>query len=121
MKNREDTEMVGAFKSCYNELNGKSHHLTLAVLDNECSHTVTEYITLENTDLQFAESHNHIVNATKHDCKTTKYHTIATVCTIAPTCPIQLYAQCMTQTKATLNSMQTSRRNTNKLTYKAIN
>ena len=37
MKNREDEEMVLAFKSCYKELNDKGHHPTLHVLDNECS------------------------------------------------------------------------------------
>ena len=40
MKNREDEEMVSAFKSCYKELNEKGHHPTLHVLDNECSRAV---------------------------------------------------------------------------------
>ena len=51
MKNREDTEMVIAFKSCCSKLNIKGHHPTLYVLDNECSRTVKEYITSEKTDL----------------------------------------------------------------------
>ena len=40
MKNREDEEMVMAFKSCYNKLHEKGHHPTLHVPDNECSRAV---------------------------------------------------------------------------------
>ena len=33
MKNREDEEMISAFKPCYNELNSKGQHPTLHVLE----------------------------------------------------------------------------------------
>ena len=39
-KNREDEEMISAFKSCYNKLNSKCHHPTLHVLNNACSQAV---------------------------------------------------------------------------------
>ena len=121
MKNREDTEIVVVFKSCYNELNIKGHHSTQHVLDNECSCAVKDYITSESTDLQFVELYNHRVNEAKLDCKAAKYHTIATLRTIDPTCPTQLWIQFMPQTKATLNIMQISRIDTNKLAYEALN
>ena len=35
MKNREDKEMIFAFKLCYNKLNLKGHHPTLHVLDSK--------------------------------------------------------------------------------------
>ena len=44
-KNREDEEMISAFKSCYNKLNLRDHHPTLHVLDRECSQAVKKYIT----------------------------------------------------------------------------
>ena len=91
MKNREDEEMVSAFKSCYKELNDKGHHPTLHVLDNECSRAVKEFISSERTDLQFVESYNHRFNAAENGCKAAKYHTIATLCTIDPACPVQLW------------------------------
>ena len=69
MKNREDEEMVTAFKSCYKELNTKGHHPTLHVLDNECSRVVKQFITSEQTDVQFVESYNHRVNAVEHGYK----------------------------------------------------
>jgi hypothetical protein len=105
MKNREDTEMVIAFKSCYTELNTEGHHPTSHVLDNECSRAVKEYITSEDTDLQCVEACNHMVNTVEHGCKAAKYHAIATLCTINPTCPIQLWDQDDTQHNAHITNL----------------
>ena len=99
-------------------------HITLRgilnVLDNECSLAVTEYITLEKTNLQFVESYNRRVNAAKHGYKATQYHTTATLCTTDPTCPIQLWDQCMPKIEATLNIMQTSQIDSTKSAYEAL-
>ena len=121
MKNREDEEMVSAFKSCYKELNEKDHHPTLHVIDNECSRAVKEFISSEKTDLQFVESYNHRVNAAEHGFKAAKYHTIATLCTIDPACSIQLSDRLVLQIEAILNIMQTSRIDSTKLAYEALN
>ena len=83
--------MVEAFKSCYNELNAKGHHPTLHVLDNECSRAVIDYVAKQRTEIQIVDAHNHRVNAAEHGCKAAKYHTIATLCTIDPNCPNQLW------------------------------
>ena len=56
MKNREDTEMVISSKSCYTNLNTKGQHCTLHVLDNKCCSAVKEYITSEDTNLQFDQN-----------------------------------------------------------------
>jgi hypothetical protein len=40
MKDRENEDMITAFKICHDELNSKGHHPTLHVLDNECSRAV---------------------------------------------------------------------------------
>ena len=91
------------------------------MLDNECSRAVKEYIISEDTDLQFVESYNHRVNAAKHDYKATKYHAIAMMCTINPTCPIPLWDQFVPQIDTTLNIMRTSQINSTKSAYKALN
>ena len=108
MKNKEDTEMGIASKSCYTKLNTSGHHPMLHVLDNECSCAANEYITLENTDLQFIESYNHKVNTVKHSYKAAKYHTIVTLCTIDLTFPIQVGEKSMLQIETALNIIQTS-------------
>jgi len=121
MKNREDKEMVTAFKSCYNELTTKGHYPTLHVLDNECSSAVKEYITSERTDIQFVEAYNHRVDVAKHGCKAAKYHTIDTLCTIDPSCPVQLWDRFVPQIEATLNIMRTSQIDKTKSAYEALN
>jgi hypothetical protein len=108
MTNREDTEMAIVFKSCYTKLNGKGQHLTLHVLDNKCSHIVKEYITSENTNLQIVEFSNNSVNVAKQGYTATQYHTIAILCTIDTTCPIQLWDQSMRKIETTLNIIQTT-------------
>jgi hypothetical protein len=121
MKNREDAEMVLAFKSCYTELNAKGHHPTLHILDNECSRAVKEYVSTERTDIQLVEAYNHRVNAAEHGCKAAKYHTIATLCTIDPSCPVQLWDRFIPQIEATLNILRTSRIDRTKSAYEALN
>ena len=63
------------------------------MVDNECSRAVKEYVTSEETDMQFVESYKHRVNTAKHGYKAATYHTIATLCTVNLTCPIQLRNQ----------------------------
>ena len=91
MKNREEKEMIIAFERYYEELNTKNHHPTLHVLDNKCSGIVKEYIISKRTYLPFVEPYNHRVNATKHGCKTVKYHTISMLCITELTYPIKLW------------------------------
>ena len=121
MKNRGDTEMIIAFKSCYTPLNMKRHHPTLYVLNNECSCAVKEYIISKDTNLQFVESYNRRVNAAKHGYKAIQYHTIVILCTIDQTCPIQLLDKFMPHIETTLNRMCISEINTTKLAYKVLN
>ena len=109
MKSRHDEKMVEAFKSFYDELNAKGHHPTLHVLENECSCAVRDYVAKQRTEIRIVEAHNHRVNAAEHGCKAAKYHTIATLCTIDPGCPIQLWDLFIPQIEATLNILRTSR------------
>ena len=48
-------------------------------------------------------------------------HYFATLCTINPACPVQLWDKFVPQLEATLNIMQTSRIDTSKSAYKALN
>ena len=82
---------------------------------------VKEHITSERTNLQFVESYNHRVNAAEHGYNVAKYHTLATLCTIDPVCPVQLWDICVPQVEATLNVMWTSRINTSKSAYEELN
>ena len=50
-----------------------------------------------------------------------KYHTIATLCTINPACPVKLWDRFVPQIEATLNIMRTSRIDSTKSAYEALN
>ena len=46
-------------------------------MDNETSKAVKDYITKEETMIQYVEADNHSVNASKHAIKTIKNHFLA--------------------------------------------
>ena len=77
MRNREDTQLVMASKSCYTKSNTKGNHPMLQLVDNACFQKGTVYITSEDINLKFVESYNHRVNTAEHGCKAVTYHTIA--------------------------------------------
>ena len=94
--------------------------MTLVLIGKKVK-AVKEYIKSKCMDLQFVESCNHRINAAEHGCKAVKYHMIATVCIIDPACPVQLWDRFVPQIEATLNTMRTSRIDSSKLAYEALN
>ena len=120
MKSRKDEDMVATFKNIYDELKAKGHEPSLHVLDNECSKAVKNYITSEETRIQLVEPHNHRVNAAEPAVKSVKYHTIASLATMDPNCPIQLWCRFLPQIEITLNILRTSREDGTKSSYEAF-
>ena len=117
MKSRKDEDMVATFTEIYEELQAKGHQPALHVLDNECSKAVKNYITSQETGIQLVEPHNHRVNAAEPAVKTVKYHTLASLATLDPNCPIQLWCRFIQQIEITLNIMRTSRQNNTMSAY----
>ena len=75
------------------------------------------YITVEQTEIQLVEPHNHRVNAAEPAVKSTKYYTLANFATLDPNFPIQLWCKFTKQIETTLNILRTSRRDNSKSAY----
>lgn len=67
------------------------------------------------------EAQNHKVNVAEPAVKSAKYHTIAILCTIDPSFPVQLWDRVLSQLEATLNILQISRTYKGKSAYRALN
>ena len=103
--------MVECFKEIYNYLEERGCKQKLNVLDNECSRAIKSQIRKEGTKNQLVEPHNHCVNAAKTAVKAAKYHFIASLATVLPNCPLQIWDQFIPQVQSTLNMLRKSRRN----------
>ena len=90
MKNRTDKSMLEVFKEIYEELEAGNCSPKLHVLNNECSKAIKKFITTSNSKIQLVEPHNHRVNAAETAVKTAKYHLLAALATVDPTCPLQV-------------------------------
>ena len=91
MKSRKDEDMIASFQGVYDDIEARGHKPALHVLDNECSKAVQNYIISEDTGIQLVETHNHRINAAEPTVKCVKYHTVASLATMNPNCPIQLW------------------------------
>ncbi len=78
-----DASMVTAFTEVIPTLKARGYHLTLNVMDNECSATVKKYIRSENISIHLVPLHNHQVNAVEQAITTFKDHFIAALATAA--------------------------------------
>ena len=91
MKNRSDASMIEVFQDVYRMLQQRGTNPSLHVMDNECSKAIKTFIADQQTTIQLVEPHNHRVNASEVAVKTAKYHFIASLTTVAPECPLQLW------------------------------
>ena len=87
-------------------------------MENECSCAIKAFIKKEKVNVQLIEPHNHRVNANKHAVKAVKYHTIAALSTVSPTCLLRLWEKMVPQIQDTLNLLRTSRRSSSICAYK---
>ena len=62
-------------------------------MDNECSRAIQAFIKIEKTDIQLVESHNNCVNTAKPAVQAVKYHMIAALSTVDPTCPLRRWGE----------------------------
>ena len=106
--------MIECFKDVYSYLETRGCKPKLHVLDNECSRAIKKQIKSEGTKIQLVEPHNHRVNAAEPAVKTAKYHFIASLATVSPDCPLQIWCQFLPQVQMTLNMLRTSRRDLTK-------
>ena len=110
MPTKTDAAMIAAFRSILEALDQNSIPIHLNVMDNECSKTVAAYIRTNDIKLQLVPPHNHRVNAVERAIATFKDHFIASLSTVDPTCPIQLWDEFLPQVELTLNMLRMSRR-----------
>ena len=120
LRNREDSSMVECFKDVYSYLEARGCKPKLHVLDNECSRAIKQQIKTEGAKIQLVEPHNHRVNAAEPAVKTAKYHFIASLATVSPNCPLQIWCQFLPQVEMTLNMLRTSRRDPSKSAHDAL-
>jgi len=120
MKSRNDECMVATFKDIYEYLQSKKLAPKLHVLDNECFKAVQRYIKGQQVNIQLVEPHNHRVNAAETAVKAVKYHMLAALATIDPTCPLQLWDKFLPQIQDTLNLLRTSRRDSSVSAYQEM-
>jgi len=117
MKNRSEASMVEVFQDVYRMLQQRGTNPSLHVMDNECSKAIKTFVADQKTTIQLVEPHNHRVNAAEVAVKTAKYHFIASLATVAPECPLQLWCSFLPQVETSLNLLRTSRRNPMKSAY----
>ena len=89
-------------------------------MDNEHSRAIQAFIKQEKIDEQFVKPHNCRVNAAKPAVKAVKYHTIAALTTVNPTCLLQLWNKMVPQIQDTLNTLRTSQQNSKILAYEHV-
>ena len=99
----------------------KSHTPTLYFLDNECSRAVKNFLQKKDTTVQMVDAHNDSVLADKPTLKSAKYHTIGHLATIDSDRQIQLWCKFIPQIETTFNLLQTSRVDSSKSAYEALN
>ena len=114
MPSHTDAAMIDAFTSILDELTTRGHTIHLNIMDNECSKAVAKHLRANKVDLQLVPPHNHRVNAAERAIATFKEHFIATLATVDPTCPLQLWDEFLPQVQLTLNMLRFSRINPNK-------
>ena len=118
IKGQKYEHMVELFEDIYGYLRRRTLSPNLHVMDNECLRAIQNFINMENVDIHLVEPHNHQVNASEPAVKAVKYHMIAGLATIDPTCPLRLWCEFVPQIQDTMNMLRTSRRNSNISAYK---
>ena len=88
LASRTDVDMSKAFKDLYAYLEEHNLKPKLHVLDNKCSRAIKSFIRKEGADIQLVKPHNHRVNAAETVVKTAKYHMIASLAMLDPSCPL---------------------------------
>ena len=90
-------------------------------MDNECSKSVQTFIKEQEVPIQLVEPGNHYVNAAEMGVKTSKYHLISSLATVAKSSPLQLWCQYMPQIEMTLIMLRTCRRDPTISAYESLN
>jgi hypothetical protein len=72
---------MAAYKQQFKLLESKGHKIRLNVMDNQASHVIKKYLTMQQCNKLFAEPNNHQVNAVEHAIQTFKAKFISTLAT----------------------------------------
>ena len=121
MKNRTNTSTIEVFTEVYLHLQQKGINQKLHVLDNECSKAIKNFVNSQKMAIQLVEPHNHQANAAKTAVKTAKCHFIASLATVSPDCPLQLWCNFLPQVELTLNLLLISRQNASISAWEDLN
>ena len=85
--------MVSVFKYIYEYLKDRKFKPNLHGMDRECSKLVQVFIKEQEVPIQLVEPGNHRVDAAEMGVKTSKYHLISSLATIAKSSPLQIWCQ----------------------------
>ena len=81
--------MVEIFQNVYDDLRKPDLTSNLDIMDNEYSCTIQVFISKKHINVQFVIPQTCRVNAAIPAVKAVKYHTIASLTTVNPTCLLQ--------------------------------
>ena len=88
-----------------------SKHLTLHILDNECSEEFKQAIEEHNMKHQLVPPHDHRRNAAKKAVQNFKDNFIAVLCRTDAMFPLQLWCQLLPHAETQLNMLRQSKTN----------
>lgn len=120
IKNRSATEILQAWKKCFDILKGKNLHPDLHILDNECSQDLKTAFKTSNVQFQLVPPHIHRRNAAERAIRTFKNHLIAGLATCDPAFPMRAWDLLIPQAELTLNLLRAARSNPELSAYQML-
>jgi hypothetical protein len=121
MPSKNDGAMIDAFTEILATLPVRNYHLTLNVMDYECSKAVEVHIHNNKKDIHLSPPHNHWVNAAKRTIAAFKEHFIVGLTTVNKDCPLHLWDEFLPQVELMLNLLHFSCRDPSKSANKEVN
>jgi hypothetical protein len=111
IKNRSEGEFKRAYEYIYEMCTTKGYKPTLHKLDNESSRDLKEWISEQQTKLQFTPPDMHRTNAAEKAIQTWKNHFLSGLASLPAEFPIAHWCQLIPQANITLNLLRASRMN----------
>ena len=105
MKSRHHADYIAAYKKTLNFFARLGRRPAFQRLDNETSGALEAFAISSNIDIQYCPPHNHRSLKAERAIRTFKNHFIATLCTVAPEFPLQLWDELLLQVEICLNHL----------------
>ena len=105
MKSRHHTDYIAAYKRTLNFFARLGRRPAFQRLDNETSGQLESFALSSNITIQYCPPHTHRSLKAERAIRTFKNHFIATLCTVAPDFPLQLWDELLPQVEVCLNHL----------------